>query len=271
MKLLERLKKTIGIDLSKLTSLVRLNINVNIDRSVHIDAKGSSVDINPAKLNGKQRRNLQAILRESLEEAGVLLVSDKAETVDAVRADMSAIQSEIGQLQRIVPPEDIPLLHASLYLRYRHRAGGAIEDLKMQIARVYGQRGRNFANLCSAGYLEDWFLPLHQELTRKHSDDPAAAKAKFLSIYALVVNELPWTVFICARISKKKAAADIARKVRQNAQNGIRFFNLHALGESNTKKIIAMLPDIQKMTGSVVAHMEQEPARIFVRLEVPAP
>jgi len=52
-------------------------------------------------------------------------------------------------------------------------------------------------------------------------------------------------------------------------QNGIRLLNVHALGELNSKKTSAILPEILKETGAIAARMEQEPTRVFVRLEVP--
>jgi hypothetical protein len=134
---------------------------------------------------------------------------------------------------------------------------------------VYGPRGRNFANLCTAGYLEDWFLPLHRELLLAYPNDPVAAKTKFLTVYNLVVTELPWTVFICSNTSKAKAISTVVSKINRNLQNGVRFLNLHGLGDTNAKKIASILPEIQKETGAVTARMEQDSSRIFVRLEVP--
>jgi hypothetical protein len=268
MKWLERLK-TIGIDLSKLTSIKLLNLNVNIDRSVHVDIPNAKVEINPERLNGKQRRALQGIIRDGLLESGVILASDQSDTVDAVRAELPTIQSAVAQFQNILPPADLPLLRACLYLRQRYREGRHVDDLKAQITGVYGQRGGNFANLCSAGYLEDWFLPLHQELSRLYPDDPVKVKSIFLNTYTQVVNELPWTFFVCSSVSKAKTTEAVIGKLKRNQHNGIHFMNLHGLGAPNTKKIESILPDIQSATGAVVTRREQELTRIFVRLEMP--
>lgn len=102
-----------------------------------------------------------------------------------------------------------------------------------------------------------------------YPDDPMTAKAKFLDIYSVIVDELPWTVFVCARMSKAKITRDIVDKIKRNMQNGIRFLNVHALGELNSKKTSAILPEILKETGAIAARMEQEPTRVFARLEIP--
>lgn len=269
MSILDKLK-TIGLDFSKLRNIKVLNFAFNIDKSIHIHADGATVTINPDLLNGKQQRELKNILRETgLYEAGAILNERELPAVESVRAALPEMKADITQFQSLVPAQDIPLLHACLYLRQCYRHGTPVEDHKAQITRSYGPRGRNFANLCSAGYLEDWFLPLHTELQTRYPEDPLTARAKFLSIYDVVLNELPWTIFVCARTSKAKTSAAVIDKIQKNLQNGVRFLNLHGLGETNVKRVLAMMPEIQKVTGAVQAKMEQEPTRIFVRLEVP--
>lgn len=269
MKFFDRLK-TIGVDVSKLTSINLLKINFTIDRSVHIDNSKSTLEINPAIFNGKQRRQIKTLLREQgLLEAGAILDSKETEIVDLVRSELPALQADISKFQAMIPVADLALLHACLYLRARFRSGNHVDDLKAEISKVYGQRGRNFSNLCTAGYLEDWFLPLYAELQSRHPGDPITAKSKFIGIYNTIVSELPWTVFICSSTSKPKAVSTVVGKINRNIQNGVRFLNLHGLGEKNSKKIASILPEIQKETGAIAAKMEQDTTRIFVRLEVP--
>jgi hypothetical protein len=58
--------------------------------------------------------------------------------------------------------------------------------------------------------------------------------------------------------------------MQRNLQNGVRFLNLHGLGESNVKKVLAVLPEVQEKTGAISVKLEQDRARIFMRLEIPA-
>ena len=57
--------------------------------------------------------------------------------------------------------------------------------------------------------------------------------------------------------------------MRRNLEIGVRYLNVHALGEANVKKVIRLLPDIQKETGAVAVRIDRDAARIFVRLEIP--
>lgn len=264
----ERLK-AIGINLPKLKDVTGLKLSslVNIDNSVKIE--GSTIIVNPTGLSGKQRKALKDIIRAVVvEDAGAILDESSAPTVNAALEALPSIEETAKRFIPIIPPEDVSLLRACLFLRARFQAGAQVEDLKNQIVRVYGTRGRNFANLCTAGYLEEWFWPLYEELRRAYPEDPGLAAAKFRSLYNSIVSDLPWTEFV-SRASTKKLAAHIREKMRRNLENGVRYLNVHALGESNVKKVMLMLPDIQKETGAVAVRTDQDSGRIFVRLEIP--
>ncbi|MFZ2641644.1 MAG: hypothetical protein WA117_11650 [Verrucomicrobiia bacterium] len=265
MKFFERLK-TIGISLPKLESFSFLNFSLNIDRSIHAD--GATLIVNPDKLSGKQKRGLKQLLREhGLSDGGAIVETRSAKTVEEVLEVLPEIEDQSKLLRQIIPPEDIPLLNACLFLRERFKKGACVEGLKSQIMRVYGMRGGNFANLCSTGYLETWFLPFYEELQRS---DPLEAKAKFQTHYRAIVNELPWTEFVSIRSNRKKVTGEIIEKMKLNLQNGVRHMNIHGLGPENVKKVRSILPEVQKQTGAEAVRIEQDNTHIFVRLEVPA-
>lgn len=265
MGFLEKLK-TIGIDFPSLKSVISINITNKIDHSIKID--GSTLLLNPGKLNRKQKLGLKEIIRTAaLDESGAILNQDCTPIVDEALKALPDIEATAKRFLTIIPPSDIPLLHACLFLRMQHKVGGNVSNLKEQISRTYGQRGRNLANLCSAGYLEDWFWPLYETLLRSNPDDPEAARAIFRTIYNGIVIDLPWTEFVSTGTSANKSTSHIVEKMKHNIQNGVRFINIHGIGDANVKKINAILPEIQKQTGSIVSHISSEPGRIFVRLE----
>jgi hypothetical protein len=265
---------SIGIHIPKVTvkgtkiTGIKFSSLINIDFSTHID--GSNLVINHDRLPGKQRRALKKILPELLEQSGAILEESSAVTVGDVVQSLPKIHDAAQKLSSIIPPADVPLLKASVFLRLKYERGESVDALKAQIMRVYGTRGCNFANLCSAGYLETEFLPLYEELNRALPDNPQDVKVEFLRFYMLVVNELPWTEFVSGRMSAEKRAAHIVEKMNRNVLNGVRFLNIHALGAKNVKTVVAMLPDIHKQTGAQTIQLKNEKERIFVRLEIPA-
>ncbi len=267
MNILEKLK-AVGLYFPKLKSVSLFKLSLNIDKSIHVER--STVTINPKKLNGKQKRALMEIIRgEALDSAGLILDEEKAPTVEQVIHALQGIHEVEDKFKPIIPSSDIPLLKACVYLRLKFEQGECVDALKAQIMRVYGTRGGNFANLCSAGYLETWFLPLYDELLRANPDNPLLAKAKFVSLYNNILSELPWTEFVSARASAAKITAHIVEKMNRNIANGVRFLNIHGLGEGNVEKIRGLLFDLQRQTGALAVQVDRDRYRIFVRLEIP--
>src|ERR1039457_487722 len=268
MKILEILKN-IGIHVPKLKEITGIKFSslIHIDRSIHVE--GLTVVINANKLKGKQKRALKQIMPDLLNESGAILDESSAPTVDAVVKSLPAIQGAAKGLAQIIPPTDVPLLNACLFLRMKYQRGEAVEVLKAQIMRIYGTRGGNFANLCSAGYLESTFLPAYEELTRAYPNNPEEAKAKYQTFYKTVLNELPWTEFVSGRAPAAKTTVHIVEKMKRNVLNGVRYLNIHALGEKNVKTVASILPSIQEQTGANIVKLEKEKSRIFVRFEIP--
>lgn len=252
---------------AKGTKITGIRFSSLFHHFVHIDNR--TIVINPDKLNGKQRRSLKHLMPDLLDDVGAIMDEKDAPTVEAAAASLPDIREVAKKFIPLIPAPDIPLLNACIFLRLKYENGENVESLKGQIVRVYGARGRNFANLCSAGYLEKVFLPIYDELVKSDPDHPVEVKARFLSLYRTIVNELPWTEFVAGGQKADAVTAHIVEKMNRNIANGVRYMNIHGLGKTNVEKIIAILPEIQKQLGAVCVRIDKDPARIFVRLEIP--
>lgn len=269
-KLWEKIK-AIGINLPKLSEIkatgIKFSSLITIDKSVHIE--GSTVVINPEALTPKQRHELSQIVRtDALAESGAILDDSTTPTVDEALEVLPGIEETAQKFIAIIPSPDVPLLWACLFLRAKYNSGASVEDLKGQIVRIYGVRGRNFCNLCSAGYLELWFWPLYEELLRASDNDSSKARARFRKVYNLIIVDLPWSEFVSSHTRKDTLLAHIRDKMRRNLQSGVGYLHIHALGEANVRKIVRLLPTIEAVTGAFASRIENERTRIFVRLEV---
>lgn len=242
------------------------NIQKTSEKKLFVVEEGTLV-IDPEALTGKQKHILKQLLAsEMLDQSGAILDETTQATINASLEALPKMEDTAQKLIGIIPPKDIPLMYASLYLRTRHKLGEPVEGIKAQIVKVYGTRGAHFANLCTAGYLEEWFIPVYQEWLRQ-SGDASIAKARFRKFYNNIVDDLPWTVFVRGVMPEAKLIATIERKMRNNAEIGVRYLNLHALGKSNVKKVVRALPKITEAAHAIIAVQEREKERIFVRLE----
>ena len=260
--------KTKGIKITGIKFSTLLKHFVYIDNSTHVDNR--VIVINPEKLKGKQRRALQHLLPKLLDDVGAIVDEKNIAIVESVAESLPNIREVAKKFIPLIPPPDVPLLNACVYLRLKFERGEGVEALKGQIMRVYGTRGCNFANLCSAGYLESEFLPYYEQLVKSNPDNPTEVKVKFLEFYKTVLNELPWTEFVSGRSTAAKVRTHIVEKMNRNVTNGVRFLNIHGLGAKNVKTVSQILPDLQSQTGAEIIKSESDKHRIFVRLEIPS-
>lgn len=239
---------TLGF-LEKLKDFVKLEFNINapiIDNTKVILIKDSFkknsenkqpdkktntdkiVQINLEKIDNKQREKLKLLLQEYLENGNKLLQTDTANLLEKLynynkeNDDKQILQFFNG----IIPPQDLEALEASLYLRSVFRKHEDVQSLKSDIRLSFGIRGNNIANLCTAGYFEEFLIPLYN-----------ASKEKFKELYELIVGKSVLAVFVHQGTNTKVIQEEIEEKINASKKYGLKFLHIHGIGKNNVKKI----------------------------------
>ncbi len=277
-KFLETLAKCspvqLNFNLNILPNLSEINIcrDGKIKSSVHLDNDTKSLFLNIDKMSEKERQQLKAIIPEIYDESGSILRSDTRKLIEnfrQVEAD-PATAATLDYFRPLIPADDWPILRSSLYMKECHRRDRHPEGdrTKSAIVETYGDRGRNIANLYSAGYFDDWFRPLHEALVAEH-EDVAEAKRAFEKIYETIVKDAPWTVFVSRHRTKSAIKTEIVGKLQKNVGYGIKWLNVHGLGQDNVDTITSICGEVEKegLASVVRSRTEPRPRRIFVRLE----
>jgi hypothetical protein len=272
---LRRLKALLNVeinfDFSQLKQIVNIQIinKSNVDSKVSVNSDTPAIEVNIAQLNPKEKTELQGLLRGAYEEWGHLLKDQDCEIIQDFKQkeNLPEVREQLAYFRPKVLPGDIPILRACLYLKASYEQGQSVAPLKAKIVDAYGTRGRNIANLCSAGYFDDWLKPLY-ELLRENEEDEATALERFRGIYNTIVEELPWTVFVSRNTPKAEIQEEILRKLKANLRYGIRWINIHALSEPNVAKIRAVLPIVEQKYPGIRRSIAEEGSRIYVKLEV---
>lgn len=144
-----------------------------------------------------------------------------------------------------IPNEDIIILKASIYLKNVLISGGDSNTIKQDIIQKYGTRGKNISNLYTAGYFSSWIKPLYEELS-KSSQNPSAAKEKFIKIYQEIVRCSPFAVFIHRSMTPLETKREIENKISHLKKYGIKTLNVHAIGHKNISTVKAVIKKIEK-------------------------
>jgi len=259
-KLLSKFPSLIKVEVKQPTIINNLNI-INDDHSqpVVYNQADKSCIVNVGKLDDDQKKDFLT----SVVDGGNILLLEKAKTeFDDFRSEenIPETQEVIQFLSPKIPPDDLNIWRAALYLRSCFKKGmsAAVTKLKLEIMQKYGDKGRNIANLCTAGYLEEWLIPSYDKLKQPPGDEESA-KSSFLKLYKLLVNELPFTVFVC----HKMKLDDLRQEIDSRKQYGMDFINIHGMGEDNIQKIKTVVDEIEKENYSE----ERKGHSIFVRVD----
>lgn len=243
-KLISKLPPLINVkvDVKQPTVINSLNIVNDNSQPVTYNPTDNSCIVNLGKLDNQKKKDFLISL---IDEGGVLLIEKAKTEVDAFRSEEKVPENQaiIQFLSSKIPSEDINIWRAALYLRvsFKKGMGAVVTRIKLEIMQKYGDKGRNIANLCTANYLEEWLIPSWEKLKQPPGDEESA-KGSFLKLYLLLVNELPFTVFVC----HKMTLDELRQEIDSRKKYGMDFVNIHGIGDDNIKKIKTVVDETEK-------------------------
>jgi len=191
--------------------------------------------VNLNALNNDEKKQLRTITREYL-DTGKFLLEAKTKSLLEDLYDYnkrSPNSSILGFFRDIIPPADLEALDASLYLREKFISDRtSVPQLKYDIVKNFGNRGGNIANLCTAGYFENFLMNLYN-----------SSPEQFKRLYELIVPKSIIAVFVYHDMRKEDIKREIDLKIRLCKRYGIPFMHIHGIGKDNTKKIKEILAE----------------------------
>ncbi|MDD2680266.1 MAG: hypothetical protein PHO03_05675 [Candidatus Omnitrophica bacterium] len=246
-KLLAKISPKINLDVKNPIIINKLNVHItNIDNNqdVNYDPEKNTCNINLKNLEQNLKKEILSL--DLLEEERILLQDKCKDTIEEFRSQekLAETQERLRFLDKKIPLEDLNIWRAALYLRHCYTTKGLkqkVGAIKYQIMQKFGDKGRNIANLCTAGYLEEWLMPAYEKLKETLADEDLA-KLEFGKIYSNLVNQLPFTIFVSHVMSRDELKKEILRR----KEFGIAFVNIHAIGDINVLKVKAVTVEIEK-------------------------
>lgn len=202
----------------------------------------------------KGRTALQEVIKIAYDSGGLILKDDSGQILRAYREylDKNPYKEILSFFEDKIPADDYTALKMSLYLRSEEKTGTNIWRYKEDIRSRFGDRGANIANLCTAGYFENEFMPLYKNLSRED----------FSSYYELAVGKKARALFVHRGMDleglKKEFETILIKALRYHMDN----FRIHGIGESNVsiiKKLIKYLRSSQdnRFTINIVFQRER--------------
>lgn len=180
--------------------------------------KGATVNLNIVSITGrtipkegKQLEEFKESLLEAFRRGDVQFVEEQA-SKDIAGYNDTIKKSEstevIDYLEGKVPPEDLLYMRTGLYVKKLNDDGNGQDAKRIRDnACRNSQRARNIINLVSAGFLDEYILPIYQA-----NYDDAVER------YNEIVEQMPTLVFVSQGMTVDKAMAIIEDKIRNKEQ-----------------------------------------------------
>lgn len=235
----DTLKSLLGIDVD-MSGLkeVRFFGDGNKTALVNIENKTININIEAKDLKDPEKKKL-------LQNAIRSIVDDQEQPL--LQADASQVVTQLNEgdvytpiydfFKNKLPPQDVIILRASLYVRMLHDEGRSIERQKTDIVTRYGQHGANVCNLSTAGYFESHIKPMYEELAKR----PDFTLEKFTSSYVAIVDNAPFALFVSRAQPLDLLVQMTIEKIIFNKSYGIRQLTIHTIGNDNIVKVKALL------------------------------
>ncbi len=125
--------------------------------------------------------------------------------------------------------DDFEALKMACFIRSESKKHHNVHEYKKDIRQTFGDRGANIANLCSAGYFEEEFMPLYK------NNSPEV----FKEFYELAVGKKARALFIHNMMTVVEIEDEFEKMVNKALIYHMADFRVHALGDANVKTLKA--------------------------------
>lgn len=237
--LLDKLKGLKGlINVEFNSPIISINLTKkDSDNITEYNPESKVLDLNLQAFSKDQKKQIKPIIAEYIARGNKLLFTDTSDLLYKLYNYM--YQKKHLQLliffSNILSIDDYRALESSLFLRDEFNKGNNVSKLKHDIRQAYGIRGNTICNLCTAGYFENFFIPLYNQ-----------EKEKFNTLYEMIIQHSLIAVFVHGNMKKEEITEQIKNKLYLSKRYGIKFIHVHGIGQSNIQTIKECIEENKK-------------------------
>lgn len=164
----------------------------------------------------------------------------------------------LGFIQESLPNNDHSLWKAGLLLRHHFKKGNneLVVQIKNDMIQADQIRGKNIANLCTAGYLETEIIPMHSALTDLERSE------NFTKFYEALVTQTPTSVFVGIIHNEKSLREELSIKIEYAKKYSAPYVKVHALGKHNVGLAIKILKEVREKSGIEDVYYPPSPSHL---------
>lgn len=261
-----------SLQFSSLESLIKkINASVSGNKLIDWHPDNRKIEIDASKLSPEQLQSLMSenkgLLAPIIKGKQFQIVADSSrEKLQEVREfKKSCSSSEIYQFViEKIPEEDRFIWLSALMLRRasEKKDSERVRNIKDQMIANHQQKGRNIANICNTGYLEEYIIPWYEHYVEQEHDDDA-----FIENYRMIVDQLLFIVFVSSFATADELKSEIENKIQTLANAHMKHLFIHALGEQNIKKAEQIISEIKSEIPEI-KDIKTTTTRIAIKAEI---
>lgn len=233
----------------------KLTINLNL-----------SGDLDEQKLNavGELKKQLMPMLSPG-NQFELQAVTSEKKLEDVEKFERSRTSSELYSfVMEKIPQKDKYIWLSALMLKQASDDGSSdkVWSIKSQMISEHQQKGRNIANICTAGYLEDYIMPWYEHYVEELND-----RKSFLENYESIVDNLLFIIFVSSDASTESIRVEIENKIQNLVGAHIEYLFIHAIGKPNIKKAELALEGLEELV-SEIKNIDKTTSRLTLKAKI---
>lgn len=192
-----------------------------------------------------------SVIRTTHEEGYLIYKESKVDEINSYKEYVNSKNNNnviLTFFKDIIPLDDYFALKTSLYIEYLAKKGINIFYHKKDLRDRFGKRGANIANLCSANYFRDVFMPLYND----------GGKDSFKEYYELAVAKSAIALFVNAHMDVSEIKFEVDDMVAKAIKYGLEDFHVHGKGYKNVSNIKDFVNKINPSEDGYIARKEYE-------------
>lgn len=191
--------------------------------------------INAQLLSKADRPLLLDLIRKVHESGDLIWKSDKKEALSFYQdyIEKNKHQSTLEFFKDILSRDDYSALKMAFFIRFQMELKRPVYTYKKDIRDRFGERGANIANLCTAEYFENEFIPFYN----------AYSQEEFSEYYELAVGKKARALFVHVGMDMEQIETEFNAMVEKALKYHMKDFRVHGLGVQNVKTIKEFFAD----------------------------
>ena len=180
-------------------------------------------------LTEEEKRLVQSIIVKLHNEGELIFKSSKQNTLVGYQSynEKNQDQKTLEFFKEILNKDDYSALKMSLFIRFLMKSKKPVSIYKQDIREKFGERGANIANLCTAGYFEEEFIPFYNDYSAE----------EFFDYYELAVGKKARALFIHSSMTTEMIEIEFDKILSKAIKYHMVDFRVHALGAQNVRII----------------------------------